>query len=976
MNACNMNGIWVVCIFVIFCFGASNKAAAADNKEAEFLSNIRQLTFAGKRAGEGYFSADGRRMIFQSERETGNPFYQMYVMDLTTGEVQRVSPGHGKTTCGWLHPGGQGALFASTQDDPNALAKQKAELEFRASGKRRRYSWDYDSTYDIQHVDLKMGRYTNLTNTEGYDAEGAYSPDGQLIVFASNRDAYSRRLTPEEKVLFEKKPSFFMDLYVMNADGSNVRRLTSAPGYDGGPFFSADGKKIVWRRFSKEGAQAEIFTINVDGTDERQITRAGLMSWAPYYHPSGDYIIFSTNKQGHRNFELYLVDAEGKSDPVRVTYSEGFDGLPVFTPDGRSLSWTSKRTSNRTSQIFMANWNDAKARELLGLPTKSSPENKVEKTLPSKAVSIIEKALTKHVNALASDEMEGRLTGTKGERLATNYVAGLFQSLGLKPEGKQNYIDPFTFTAGVSLGSDNALAIHGETRQQIALDKAWRPLAFSTPGKLQPTPVVFAGYGILAPEADGEKAYDSFKDVDLTGKWVLVYRGVPGDISGERRLHLTRFADLRYKASVARSKGAKGLIVAPAPGVKYKDELVRLKYDAVGGVSNLVAISIDNIALKRLLAPVSRDLEKAIDGLEKGGAMRAVEIPGLRLSAQIDVVQQKKTGRNVIARLATGASANTPALIIGAHIDHLGRGETSGSLATDKEKGQVHYGADDNASGVAALLEVAKLLTAKQKKGLLKAKRDIIFAAWSGEELGLIGSHNYVNALAKKTGSKTIEKKVAAYLNMDMVGRYRGKLSLFGIGSSSIWPELIERVNAPIGLTITTSRDSYLPTDATTFYLKGVPILHAFTGTHEDYSTPRDTAEKVNVSGLAAIASLIEGVGVQLARMPSSPDYIEQKAPRSRGARRRSTVYLGTIPDYAREGVKGVLLSGIVKGGPAEQAGLESGDVIVSLDGAAIENIYDYVRVINMLKVGKSVQVTVLRSGQKRDLSVTPAPKE
>jgi len=246
------------------------------------ISGARQLTYEGVRVGEGYFSADGRRMIFQSERSKDNPFYQMYLLDLETGDVERLSPGYGKTTCAWLHPDGKRALFATTQFDPDARAKMQAELDFRASGKTRRYSWDYDPTFEIVGVDLADGAYTRLTNARGYDAEGD-SPDGQRIVFASNRHAYAANLSQQNAERLERDPSYFMDIYVMDADGGNVRRLTEAPGYDGGPFWSADGKKITWRHFSEDGAQAEIYTMSSDGTDERKITDLGAMC---HGHPS------------------------------------------------------------------------------------------------------------------------------------------------------------------------------------------------------------------------------------------------------------------------------------------------------------------------------------------------------------------------------------------------------------------------------------------------------------------------------------------------------------------------------------------------------------------------------------------------------------------------------------------------------------------------------------------------------------------
>ena len=322
--------------------------AAAQKLEAALISRPRQLTFEGRRAGESYFSADGRKMIFQSEREPGNPFFQIYLMDLDTGDTERVSPGTGKTTCAWIHPSGKKVLFASTQDDPAAEQEQKEELELRASGKERRYSWDYDEYYEIYEYELESRQYRKLTETRGYDAEGSWSPDGSLIAFASNRSAYETALSEDEKKAFDLDPAWANEIYVMNADGSNVRRLTTSPGYDGGPFFSADGKKICWRRFSENGATAEIMTMDVDGSQQKQLTHLEAMSWAPYFHPSGQYLIFTTNRHGFANFELYMVDAAGQHEPVRVTHTPGFDGLPVFSPDGQQLAWTTNRNDHQS----------------------------------------------------------------------------------------------------------------------------------------------------------------------------------------------------------------------------------------------------------------------------------------------------------------------------------------------------------------------------------------------------------------------------------------------------------------------------------------------------------------------------------------------------------------------------------------------------------------------------------------------------
>src|SRR5438132_316261 len=323
------------------------KAEAEANKdEARFLSHTRQLIFEGRRSGEGYFSPDGKSLIFQSKREPGNPFYQIYILDFETGDSHRVSSGIGKTTCAFFRPGSDEVLFASTHLDPETSAKQKAELEFRASGKERRYSWDYDEKMDIFLARRDGSNLRRLTSEQGYDAEASFSPDGKLIVFCSLRSAYpTNKLSAEEFKHLQTDPSWFGDIYLMQADGSNVRRLTRTPGYDGGPFFSPDGQRVIWRRFTERGDTADVYTMNLDGSDERRLTDFGAMSWAPYFHPSGRYVIFTSNKFGFGNFELFIVDANGEREPVRVTFTDGFDGLPVFSPDGKRLAWTSSRTA-------------------------------------------------------------------------------------------------------------------------------------------------------------------------------------------------------------------------------------------------------------------------------------------------------------------------------------------------------------------------------------------------------------------------------------------------------------------------------------------------------------------------------------------------------------------------------------------------------------------------------------------------------
>jgi len=963
-----------------------SSAALAQN-EASYLTSVRQLTFEGKRSGEGYFSADGGKMVFQSEREEGNPFYQIYLMDLETGDQERVSPGMGKTTCAWMHPDGKSVMFASTHLDAEAKAKQKAEYDERATNRVRKYSWDYDEHFDLFAYSLADKSMKQITSAKGYDAEGCYAPDGKHIVFASNRAVYEKEPSKAHAERLKIDKQYFMDLYLCDADGTNVKRLTDVPGYDGGPFFSADGKSICWRRFDEKGMIAEIHVMDADGANQRQITKVGAMSWAPYFHPSGDYLIFTNNTQGFANFELFIVDTKGKHEPVRVTYTEGFDGLPVFTPDGKKLSWTSGRTAGGQSQIFIADWNDAAARKSLGLDSSVQPGPKKTRApdFAKTGADITAEDMRQQVTYLASDELDGRLTGTEGEKLATQYVADVFAKVGLTPIGdKDTWFGNFEFTAGVALGAGNELKL-GD--QALKTDQEWRPLSFSQIGEVKPSSIVFAGYGIETPDeatdSHGKKleAYSSYAHLEVKDKWVLVLRYLPEGITQERRNELTRYSSLRHKALTARQKGARGIIIASGPNSKVVDQLVPMAFDASLASSGIAAISVTDAVADTLLKSAGKNLKDLQTKLDTGDLMGGIDCTGLTLAAKIDIQQEKKMGRNVLGILSKGAEPDfhTPPLIIGAHIDHLGSKGGSSSRAKGDEANQIHHGADDNASGTSAVLEIAQWMADQKKQGKLTLARDVIFAAWSGEELGLLGSNHFVEDIAKMVTGKpesSLKGMFAAALNMDMIGRFNKTLVLQGVGSSTWWPKEIEKRNAPIGLPITTQNDAHLPTDSTSFFVRGIPTLNAFTGAHEDYHAPTDTADKIDYEHAAKIAKLMGLIARGLATSAAAPDYVAMEAPKNASTRGGFRVYLGTIPDYAQGDLKGVKLSGVSAVGPAAKAGVKAGDLIIKLGGKDVLNIYDYTSIMGELKVGKEIGITVQREGKSVDLKITPGSRD
>lgn len=975
----------------LFAALALNALSAGAADEGTFLSQSRQLTFEGRRSGEGYFSPDGKALVFQSERAADNPFYQIFTLDLESGDSKRISPGLGKTTCAFYRPNSDEVMFASTHLDAEAKAKQKGELDFRATGKSRRYSWDYDETFEIFSAKRDGSNVKRLTNTPGYDAEGGYSPDGKLIVFCSTRDAFPlEKLSQSDRQRYELDAAYFGEIYVMNADGTNPRRLTNTPGYDGGPFFTPDGQRIVWRRFNEKGDTADIYTMKLDGSDVQRLTDFKAMSWAPYFHPSGEYAIFGSNKEGFANFELYLVDAKGTREPVRVTYTDGFDSLPVFSPDGKKLCWTSNRGGSG-SQLFMANWNHAAAQSAVEQAPIRISGGVISKILTTEQVVVtkehieaLEKQiqhditaenLKKHVAVLADDKFEGRLTGTKGAQMAGDYIMNQLYRSGVKPLGdKGSFFHNFEFTAGVqTVTNENKLVLHksGETlrEQSFTVEKDFRPLSFTANGEISGE-VVFVGYGLTVPGKLGE-SYDSYGgSLNVSNKIVVAFRYVPEGVDQKRRAELNRYAGLRYKALVARTHGAKALLVVTGPNSPNPGDLAPMTYDSSLAGSGIVAASISGKVADAMLAGSGKtwkQLQDALDQEDPHGADVRFTLPSVTVNIATKVNHLKKMDRNVVGVIPP-VSGNEY-VMLGAHYDHLGRGETGG-FGIKGEEGQIHNGADDNASGVSAVLELAANLTAEREKNPSAFTRGVVFAFWSGEEMGLIGSSKFVD-------NPTLSlSNVVAYLNFDMVGRVReNKLTVQGVGSSGAWRGLIEKANVVGGFSLSLQEDPYLPTDTTAFYPKNIPVLAFFTGSHEQYHRPADDTDTLNYEGMERVAKMARRIVLDLAKEGARPDYVKVEKSDKGGARDGLRAYLGTIPDYTSE-VQGVKLSGARGGSPADKAGIKGGDVIVEFAGQKIANIYDYTYALDAVKIGVPVKVIILREGKKVELSITPEARK
>ena len=971
---------------------------AEASQRDRFLSRVRQLTFEGRRAGEGYFSPDGTKLILQSERYPDNPFFQIYTLDLVTGRSRLISPGVGRTTCSYFRAGTNEVLFASTHLDSKAREKQRREYEERKNPSRPRVPWVYDEYFDIFSCDQRGRGMRRLTDAPGYDAEGAYSPDGKLIVFMSMRDAYPlEKLTPEQRKTWDKQPSFFGELYIMNADGSNQRRLTDWPGYDGGPFFTFDGERVIWRHFDESGMLADVYTIKIDGTDKRRLTDFKAMSWAPYMHPSGEYAIFVSNKLGFTNFELFVVDALGEKEPVRVTYTDGFDGLPVFSPDGKTLSWTTNRATmeSRKGQLFIADWDHKAALTAIkAAPPRGTPEPgpSIDEPAmtswpdagPPKVKSALGPAITRndlyqHASYLASDELEGRMTGSQGVRKAGDYIAARFKEAGLEPLGDDGtYFQAFTFPAGVESAPDKGRLIVKAGSSSIAhfleIDKDYRPLSFTTNGTAKGK-LVCAGYGLVLPDEAGKTQYDSYQGLDIKDKIVLVFDDVPAKLDTSERIRFTHYSGRRYKAKQALKRGAAGFLLVVGPNTHGAGSLLPLA--GTDSDAGIVGASITAATAQGLLDVADLKLgalQDMVDGDKIPDSFKQIK---LHTQVELTTNLTRKEGRcrNVVGLLppvGEGRIADEYVLI-GAHYDHIGHGEAGGSRALAGEEGQIHNGADDNASGDATVLELAACLAeARKKSGNSGQQRGLIFACWSGEEIGVIGSTYFARHAPCPLG------QIAAYVNFDMVGRLRnGRLILQGVGSSPDWLGLIETVNIREPFALVIQEDPYLPTDTHEFYPAGIPILSFFTDVHDDYNRPTDDADTLNYAGMEHVAHFGRHIVNELADRPDRLRYasVERAAPKGSGGGGRR-IYTGTVPDFAAGDVGGMKLSDVQGGSPADKAGLKAGDIIIEAAGHKIGGLEDYASILRVLKPDEPVEIVVLRDNKEVRLTITPTSRK
>jgi len=567
-------------------------------------------------------------------------------------------------------------------------------------------------------------------------------------------------------------------------------------------------------------------------------------------------------------------------------------------------------------------------------------------------------ALLEQVGILASPAMTGRGVGTPGIDRAADHIAREFQMAGLKPGGTHGFHQPLSVITGVKVGRKTRMRLiswgHDQQRSAALSEQLFAPFGFSEDGAVE-AEVVFAGYGITAPELE----YDDYAEVDVTDKVVLVMTHEPrekDEKSPFRDPEAYRYTEVRHKTINAREHGAKAIIIVEDPRNHQgeREELFAVRGVAGGRRAGIVAVNAKRSVAESLLRSTGKTVVRLQQAIDRTLKPQGLPIPGARVAIQVELIEERGTTVNIIGVLpGSDPVLRETAIVVGAHYDHLGLGGEY-SLAPSRY-GEIHPGADDNASGTAGLILLARAFA--QSGG---AKRTLIFAAFSAEELGIVGSSHYA-----KNPRFPLQQTVSM-VNLDMIGRLKNRiLYAFGVKTGKEFADLLGEVNQNPGLTLKLGGDGYGPSDHTSFYARRVPVLFFFTGPHTDYHRPSDTADKLNSEGLAEVSRFVYRVVEYLANRATAITYVKVKEPPPAGRGRGYGAYFGSIPDFGFEEETGVLLTGVRPGSPAEKAGLHEGDLIVKMAGVRIKNLHDLVYVLRSKRAGDTIEVVFIRNSKE-----------
>ncbi|WP_321474887.1 M20/M25/M40 family metallo-hydrolase [uncultured Paludibaculum sp.] len=568
------------------------------------------------------------------------------------------------------------------------------------------------------------------------------------------------------------------------------------------------------------------------------------------------------------------------------------------------------------------------------------------------------------VKFLASDAMKGRGTGTPQLKKAAAYIAGQFKALGIPPAAGNSYYQIFDVTTNARLAKGNELsyAVGGGKKQAASLGQEFNPYNFSGNAKVS-GPVVFAGYGITAPEYD----YDDYAGLDVQGKIVLVLRHEPQEFDEKSKFGgkvYTVHEQRQTKAVNAKFHGAKAvLFVNDMSNHPVDSDVVDKFSNNVGPNSpDIPFIQVKTELASHWLQPSGKNLKDWIEAVDKNLKPASFEIPGLTVDLAVNVQREVRQVPNVAAYLK---GETDEYVILGAHFDHLGMGEQS-SMAPDLAGKAIHHGADDNASGTAGLLELADYFAAQPKR-----KRGILFLAFSAEELGLIGSSYYVNHPLLPLD------KAVTMINMDMIGRIKdGRVFVGGTGTGSTLLSILDETKpAHPRLKLDLSEQGgYGSSDHFSFTIKQVPVLFFFSGLHSDYHKPSDTWEKIDHVEAADLVNLVAEVTTRLQDAPRRPTYVKVSTPAPAATATASAsgggAWFGSVPDMG-ETKGGFKISDVTKGSPADVAGLKGGDLIVEFDGKTISNLYDFTYALRSKKPGDVVPIKYNRDGKILETKAT-----
>src|SRR5215469_2292887 len=560
------------------------------------------------------------------------------------------------------------------------------------------------------------------------------------------------------------------------------------------------------------------------------------------------------------------------------------------------------------------------------------------------------------VKALASPDMEGRGAGSKGLTLAEHLIEKRYKELHLDPAGVNGYSQPFSVITGARLKNDNRCSVlENGARKDLKVEQDFVPFSFSSSGQVD-APLVFAGYGATADEFH----YDDYAGTDVKDKIVVVLRYEPAGFAAKSGNHgLTPHSQLITKAINARNHGAKALIVVNGKLGDGEEDLLT-RFGSVSGPENvgIQMVQVKNAIADEWFQAAGKTLKDVQEQINSSGKTASFSFPdNLHLALNVDVETTRATVNNVLAWLP---GQSDEYVIIGAHYDHLGRGNVD-SLAPS-QIGQIHPGADDNASGTAGVLELARLLA--PQRGQLK--RSILFMNFAGEELGLLGSAEWVKEPTRPLA------KALAMINMDMIGRIRDdKVYIGGVGTGSNFKTVLEQAQKDVPFKVEYSAGGYSSSDHTSFVAKQIPVLFFFSGLHSDYHKPSDTWDKINATSAARLLDMVENVALQLADAQERPRFqvVAEEKPPGGGGGGGYGPYFGSIPDFGQE-VGGVKFSDVRPNSPAAKAGLQAGDILVQFGDKPIKNLYDFTDALRRSKVGDVVEVKVMRAGQPVTASV------